>query len=35
MTKVFSSAREALDGLVFDGMKIAAGGVGQCGIPEE
>lgn len=35
MTKVFSSAREALDGLVFDGMKIAAGGFGLCGIPEE
>ena len=35
MTKVFPSAREALDGLVFDGMKIAAGGFGLCGIPEE
>ena len=35
MTKVFSSAQEALDGLVFDGMKIAAGGFGLCGIPEE
>ncbi|MDG2355911.1 MAG: CoA transferase subunit A [Paracoccaceae bacterium] len=35
MSKVFPSAREALDGLVFDGMKIAAGGFGLCGIPEE
>ena len=35
MNKVFPSAREALDGLVFDGMKIAAGGFGLCGIPEE
>lgn len=35
MNKVFPSAQEALDGLVFDGMKIAAGGFGLCGIPEE
>jgi 3-oxoacid CoA-transferase subunit A len=35
MSKVFPSAREALDDLVFDGMKIAAGGFGLCGIPEE
>ena len=35
MNKVFPSAEEALDGLVFDGMKIAAGGFGLCGIPEE
>ena len=35
MSKVFPSAREALDGLLFDGMKIAAGGFGLCGIPEE
>ena len=35
MTKVFPSACEALDGLLFDGMKIAAGGFGLCGIPEE
>ena len=32
--KVFSSAREALDGVLFDGMTIAAGGFGLCGIPE-
>ena len=35
MSKVFPSACEALDGLLFDGMKIAAGGFGLCGIPEE
>jgi 3-oxoacid CoA-transferase subunit A len=34
MKKVFTSAREALDGLLFDGMFIAAGGFGLCGIPE-
>jgi 3-oxoacid CoA-transferase subunit A len=32
--KVYSSAGEALDGLLFDGMTIAAGGFGLCGIPE-
>ena len=35
MKKVFHSAEEAIDGLIFDGMKIAAGGFGLCGIPEE
>ncbi len=34
MKKVYGSAKEALDGLVFDGMFIAAGGFGLCGIPE-
>ncbi|MBC7141792.1 MAG: CoA transferase subunit A [Rhodobacteraceae bacterium] len=34
MKKVFGSAKEALDGLVHDGMLIAAGGFGLCGIPE-
>jgi 3-oxoacid CoA-transferase subunit A len=34
MKKVYGSAREALDGLLFDGMVIAAGGFGLCGIPE-
>lgn len=34
MRKVFGSAQEALDGLLFDGMFIAAGGFGLCGIPE-
>ena len=34
MKKVYDSAAEALDGLLFDGMFIAAGGFGLCGIPE-
>ncbi|MGD9919543.1 MAG: CoA transferase subunit A [Paenirhodobacter sp.] len=34
MKKVYGSAAEALDGLLFDGMMIAAGGFGLCGIPE-
>ena len=34
MRKVYGSAAEALDGLLFDGMTIAAGGFGLCGIPE-
>ena len=34
MGKIYSSAAEALDGLLFDGMLIAAGGFGLCGIPE-
>ncbi|TCM84459.1 CoA transferase subunit A [Rhodovulum steppense] len=34
MSKVYGSAAEALDGLLFDGMFIAAGGFGLCGIPE-
>lgn len=34
MKKVYSSAGEALDGLLFDGMTIMAGGFGLCGIPE-
>ena len=34
MDKVYPSAAEALDGLLFDGMTIAAGGFGLCGIPE-
>jgi len=32
--KVFDSAAAALDGVLFDGMTIAAGGFGLCGIPE-
>ena len=35
MKKVFHSAEQAIDGLIFDGMKIAAGGFGLCGIPED
>ncbi len=34
MKKVYPSADAALDGLLFDGMLIAAGGFGLCGIPE-
>lgn len=34
MQKVYGSAAEALDGVLFDGMTIAAGGFGLCGIPE-
>ena len=34
MKKVYGSASEALDGLLFDGMFIAAGGFGLCGLPE-
>ncbi|AJE45939.1 CoA transferase subunit A [Celeribacter indicus] len=34
MKKIYGSAGEALDGLLFDGMLIAAGGFGLCGIPE-
>ena len=32
--KVYGSAAEALDGLLFDGMFIASGGFGLCGLPE-
>ena len=32
--KVYSNAATALDGLLFDGMQICAGGFGLCGIPE-
>ncbi|MDP3490552.1 MAG: CoA-transferase, partial [Phenylobacterium sp.] len=32
--KVRKDAAEALDGLLFDGMTIMAGGFGLCGIPE-
>lgn len=32
--KVYGSGTEALNGLLFDGMTIAAGGFGLCGIPE-
>lgn len=34
MKKVYANAAEALDGILFDGMLIAAGGFGLCGIPE-
>jgi 3-oxoacid CoA-transferase subunit A len=34
MKKIYPDASAALDGLLFDGMTIAAGGFGLCGIPE-
>jgi len=34
MKKVFPDAKAALDGLLFDGMTVMAGGFGLCGIPE-
>ena len=34
MDKVYASAAAALEGLLTDGMTIAAGGFGLCGIPE-
>lgn len=32
--KIIGTAADALDGLLFDGMTIMAGGFGLCGIPE-
>ena len=34
MNKIYSSAETALQGLVEDGMTLAVGGFGLCGIPE-
>ena len=34
MKKIYPDAQAALDGLLHDGMLIAAGGFGLCGIPE-
>ena len=34
MKKLYGSASEALEGLLFDGMFIASGGFGLCGLPE-
>ncbi|WP_439620211.1 CoA transferase subunit A [Hyphomonas sp.] len=34
MSKIYKTAADALDGVLFDGMTIAAGGFGLCGIPE-
>ena len=33
-SKIYPSPAAALDGLLFDGMTICAGGFGLCGIPE-
>ena len=35
MGKIYDDAAAALDGLLFDGMTIVAGGFGLCGIPEQ
>jgi 3-oxoacid CoA-transferase subunit A len=32
--KLYNDAQSALDGLLFDGMTVMAGGFGLCGIPE-
>ncbi|MBB6414151.1 CoA transferase subunit A [Mesorhizobium sangaii] len=34
MNKIYSDSGSALEGVLFDGMFIAAGGFGLCGIPE-
>ncbi|WP_026617330.1 CoA transferase subunit A [Ensifer aridi] len=34
MNKIYESPQAVLEGLLFDGMFIAAGGFGLCGIPE-
>ena len=34
MQKIYANAEAALEGVLFDGMTIAAGGFGLCGIPE-
>ena len=34
MKKLYPDAAAALDGLLFDGMSLCAGGFGLCGIPE-
>ena len=34
MKKIYTDAAAALEGLLFDGMTICAGGFGLCGIPE-
>lgn len=34
MSKVYSDAKDALDGILFNNMTIMAGGFGLCGIPE-
>lgn len=35
MNKIYESAEKACQGLLFDGMSIASGGFGICGIPEK
>ena len=33
-SKVYTDAKSALAGTLFDGMSVMAGGFGLCGIPE-
>jgi 3-oxoacid CoA-transferase subunit A len=33
-SKIYDSAKTALDGVLFDGMMVMSGGFGLCGIPE-
>ncbi|MET0373440.1 MAG: CoA transferase subunit A [Rhizorhabdus sp.] len=33
-SKIYADAQAALDGILFDGMLIASGGFGLCGLPE-
>ena len=35
MNKVYPNSKAALDGIVRDGMLLAVGGFGLCGVPEE
>ena len=35
MNKLFPNPKAALDGVVHDGMLLAVGGFGLCGIPDE
>ena len=34
INKIYEGTKQALDGLLFDGMVIMSGGFGLCGIPE-
>src|SRR3546814_14435729 len=34
MKKLYPDAKAALDGVLFDGMIVCAGGFGLCGVPE-
>jgi 3-oxoacid CoA-transferase subunit A len=34
MQKIYPNAKAALEGLLFDGMTLACGGFGLCGVPE-
>lgn len=33
-SKIYTNAKAALDGIVFDGMTVLSGGFGLCGLPE-